>query len=46
MTISTAHLGPQHEPDGRREHGSSFEGDCATALEDLATVCDEMHAAA
>ncbi len=27
-------------------HGSSFEGDCAAALEDLATVYDEMHAAA
>ena len=27
-------------------HGSSFEGDCAAALEDLATVYDEAHAAA
>jgi flavorubredoxin len=27
-------------------HGSSFEGDCATALEDLAAVYDELHAAA
>ena len=27
-------------------HGSSFDGDCAAALEDLATVYDEMHAAA
>jgi len=27
-------------------HGSSFEGDCAAAREDLATVYDEMHAAA
>lgn len=27
-------------------HGSSFNGDCAAALEDLATVYDEMHDAA
>jgi flavorubredoxin len=27
-------------------HGSSFNGDCAAALRDLATVYDEMHAAA
>jgi flavorubredoxin len=27
-------------------HGSSFEGDCAAALEDLAAVYDELHAAA
>ncbi|KPK17700.1 MAG: MBL fold metallo-hydrolase [Myxococcales bacterium SG8_38] len=27
-------------------HGSSFDGDCATALQDLAAVYDEMHAAA
>jgi hypothetical protein len=27
-------------------HGSSFNGDCARALRDLATVYDELHAAA
>jgi flavorubredoxin len=27
-------------------HGASFEGDCAAALESLASVYDEMHAAA
>jgi hypothetical protein len=27
-------------------HGSSFDGDCAAALRDLATVYDEMHDAA
>jgi len=27
-------------------HGSSFDGDCAAALRDLATVYDQMHAAA
>ena len=27
-------------------HGSSFEGNCAAALQDLAQVYDEMHAAA
>ena len=27
-------------------HGSSFEGDCSAALNDLATVYDDLHAAA
>jgi hypothetical protein len=27
-------------------HGSSYNGDCASALRDLASVYDEMHAAA
>jgi hypothetical protein len=27
-------------------HGSSFDGDCAAALTDLATLYDQMHAAA